>query len=1344
MNFLYKTLRDGKDAEDTTKMSELVFVRGTLHRTISDTEFTTVPMRATLVEIPPTAAAALVADAADDDDDADMPSFVKEDESPFSTWVVTVGKIRVSVTAQMDIHPKPFQAAPAPSSVSSSSSVNSSSNSSTAEDRLVLTLFTDTEGGTIQLKLSTQASFLRWQAALCDALTDTVCGLALRRTSSGRVSTERVSRALSYCCTLSRLTLPSVRRTGSILVHRRQLSDLQLKLSLFLQQRHPTASSIASSVLYSEFNDSLADIDHAGGRGGVTGHHTHPSRGYYAITLTQNDVTPLLAAAAADSVLCRDVDFDALFDFVAKCGYKFEDPPLQLHTTSPGRQQHGRGSEGVKVANPYRFTLTELEDLRELFMRHPVNDDDDLDLDIGYDDEDDDEDGEYGGSDEGYDDDTDVVRLVGEEGGGGFGLGDVYRGGDRDRDGDGAEEEQTVYGHPPTAGGGALAREQRTRPGPLPLDVRGRAASGAAGGGGWSLLGRGRPGAPDPATPSTPPPPQGRGHAQPVGRFGRPNAAAAAAATLWSPSVTGTLADVLTKVAAATQAAADAAAWARRAVATDPTHALRGGRAGARGHTPPPPPAATQTQTQTSPATSQPSPGGMDADSTAATSLLPRRVAPGAAPGAPGTPNVVKGVVVRDASIASSSLTTRASATLARTAFTPVAVRRPLGAPATAPASGPPAVVMRAERVMADRLGRRGPGIGPLLSTPTTGAAAGQEGTMEVYRCTVVVPPPPATAPAMEAAPTASVAAAAGARAPVPATTAGAVRASPAPSETSELSLRSSAAALGPHYRPPPTRGNRASPLHIAPPGAPGLGLGHTHGGLLRPRAVAAGAAGMGRVSPTHRPLPGDATASALAAQAARAAAASPSLASLASGASAALTALTAPAPAAAAAAAAASSGTSALVPASGGAGVGVYRDGFRDGFEAAHAARPPAAAPAAATGPAASAAARRALRASRRAAAAGGVDTESGSDTVSSRSSARSRARAPPPPLSPAARGAAADVGAGRVGHLRQLFEGLPWSPLALPPATAASAEGTTQGADHGTDRRRARRRAKKGYWGGYSRGTLCAAGAVAAVAVLAAAVATLVYVYGGLGLGLGLGGRLLARAPATTAAVERGAEAPVGRSAARPAAAAVVPAARPSASPSMRVNAGAGAGAGRGGLRDAAMRQQQPSAAARGGGPRARNTTEPRTAVTPRRSGRARESGERDGGAAVGVPAGGTGAVVAVAAPAAAAEAVVVPAAPAAPAAPVVAEAETVAVLPALAAAGSSDSVAVPAPPAPVDTPVPSATANDDTSVVPAPALEEQLRAATGRAPRVMHARLEVSNDMTPQATCLDGCQK
>ena len=343
MNFLLKTFREGRSAEDTTKMTELVFVRGTIHRTISDAEFTKIPMRATLVEIPPTTQTA--APALIDDDDADLPPVVAEDESPFSSWIITVGKIRVSVTAAMDIHPKPYQAPPPSSSSSAASSSSSSSiNSSNADDRLVLTLFTDNEGGTIQLKLSTQAAFLRWQAALCDALTDTVCGLALRRTSSGRVSTERLGRALSYCCTLSRLTLPSVRRTGTVLMCRRQLSDLQLKLSLFLQQRHPTASSVASSVLYSEFNDSLADIDHAGGRGGHT-----PSRGYYAITLTQNDVTPLLAAAAIDTVLCRDVDFDALFDFVAKCGYKFDDLPPPPST--PGRGTNRGDGASVKVSH---------------------------------------------------------------------------------------------------------------------------------------------------------------------------------------------------------------------------------------------------------------------------------------------------------------------------------------------------------------------------------------------------------------------------------------------------------------------------------------------------------------------------------------------------------------------------------------------------------------------------------------------------------------------------------------------------------------------------------------------------------------------------------------------------------------------------------------------------------------------------------------------------------------------------------------------------------------------------------------------------------------------------------
>ena len=242
MNFLLKTFREGRKQEDENKLSELVCIRGTLHRCINPKNFSSAPLRATLTEIPPSFSKHNV----------ETQTF--QEGSPFPSWVITVGKIRVSICPTTNIHPKPYHN-------ESTSKPSTTTHGIKADEKYILTLVTDAEGGQIELKLNDERSFLRWQTALCDALSDTICGMAVRYTSSGRVSTEKISRALMYCSQLSRPTLPSIKRTSQILSYRRQLSDLQLKLSLFLQQQHPSSSSsIASSILYSE-HDSLAGND---------------------------------------------------------------------------------------------------------------------------------------------------------------------------------------------------------------------------------------------------------------------------------------------------------------------------------------------------------------------------------------------------------------------------------------------------------------------------------------------------------------------------------------------------------------------------------------------------------------------------------------------------------------------------------------------------------------------------------------------------------------------------------------------------------------------------------------------------------------------------------------------------------------------------------------------------------------------------------------------------------------------------------------------------------------------------------------------------------------------------
>ena len=184
-----------------------------------------------------------------------------------------------------------------------------------------------------------------------------MCGAAIQYTSSGRISTEKLSQALTYCGQLSRPTLPSIQRSSQILSYRRQLSDLQLKLSLFLQQpdHQSSSSSIASSVLHSETSlDSLAETRRFG--------HHH-------ITITQNDISPLVHAANHDMILAWDVDFEVLYVFAEKWGYKFTDvigprPDVGVRFMEENTEDQGgylSWLSGGKSMSPYRFTIMELE-----------------------------------------------------------------------------------------------------------------------------------------------------------------------------------------------------------------------------------------------------------------------------------------------------------------------------------------------------------------------------------------------------------------------------------------------------------------------------------------------------------------------------------------------------------------------------------------------------------------------------------------------------------------------------------------------------------------------------------------------------------------------------------------------------------------------------------------------------------------------------------------------------------------------------------------------------------------------------------------------------------------------
>ena len=59
--------------------------------------------------------------------------------------------------------------------------------------------------------------------------------------------------------------------------------------------------------------------------------------------------------ATSDHVLSFDVDFEILCEFYVKMGF--------IHCPKTG----GSG----KVDNPYRFTIEELQELREMFFQNP-------------------------------------------------------------------------------------------------------------------------------------------------------------------------------------------------------------------------------------------------------------------------------------------------------------------------------------------------------------------------------------------------------------------------------------------------------------------------------------------------------------------------------------------------------------------------------------------------------------------------------------------------------------------------------------------------------------------------------------------------------------------------------------------------------------------------------------------------------------------------------------------------------------------------------------------------------------------------------------------------------------
>ena len=154
MNFLVDLLRDGRKQEKQTKLSELLDIRGNAHRTIHAIQFRNA--RLTLVEVPPSLKT--------------NPTF--NQESPFATWIVTIGKVRLPITTTTEIHPKPFQPIDVNdlSSVPRTSTVEPRRLGLVSEEKLLLTLLIDENGGYVQFKFPNEQSFQQWQTALCDAL----------------------------------------------------------------------------------------------------------------------------------------------------------------------------------------------------------------------------------------------------------------------------------------------------------------------------------------------------------------------------------------------------------------------------------------------------------------------------------------------------------------------------------------------------------------------------------------------------------------------------------------------------------------------------------------------------------------------------------------------------------------------------------------------------------------------------------------------------------------------------------------------------------------------------------------------------------------------------------------------------------------------------------------------------------------------------------------------------------------------------------------------------------------------------------------------------------------------
>ena len=155
MNFLATLLRDGRKQEKQTKLSELLDLRGNIHRSIDAIQFRNA--RLTLVEVPPAK--------------KQNPSF--NQESPFAAWIVTIGKVRLPITTTTEIHPKPFQS----TDVNNLSSEKERSaieprriGLDSEEEKFLLTLIIDENGAYVQLKFPNEQSFKRWQTALCDGL----------------------------------------------------------------------------------------------------------------------------------------------------------------------------------------------------------------------------------------------------------------------------------------------------------------------------------------------------------------------------------------------------------------------------------------------------------------------------------------------------------------------------------------------------------------------------------------------------------------------------------------------------------------------------------------------------------------------------------------------------------------------------------------------------------------------------------------------------------------------------------------------------------------------------------------------------------------------------------------------------------------------------------------------------------------------------------------------------------------------------------------------------------------------------------------------------------------------